>query len=401
MRITYLHQYFNTPSMAGATRSYEMARRLVAKGHQVNMVTAWRENDRRGDWFETNEAGIRVHWLPVPYSNSMGFNERIQAFLRFAWGAARKAASLQADVVFGTSTPLTIALPAIYASYRLKIPMVFEVRDLWPEVPIAMGALRNSILISGAQWLEKFAYQRSTKLVSLAPTMRDFLSGRGVALKKIVSIPNGSDLDFFKGVNTESNVLLEVESYGQKNLLLYCGALGPAHGPEYLIDLANELLKRKLAILILVVGEGVLRKPLIDQAKAAGSLGKTILFKDSVAHSEISSFYSIADASLMTMAQVELLYRHSVQNKFFDSLAAGKPVFANYCGWASELAVREGAGIILDNKNISKATDTVSAYLKDKAWLEKAGHAARKLAEDHFTWDKLADQLEQVLLSAI
>jgi thioesterase domain-containing protein len=110
MKITYLHQYFNTPSMSGGTRSYEMAKRLVAKGHEVNMITSWREDDGRKGWFETEEAGIRVHWLPVPYSNKMGFRERINAFIRFAFGAARKAASLPADLVFATSTPLTIAL---------------------------------------------------------------------------------------------------------------------------------------------------------------------------------------------------------------------------------------------------------------------------------------------------
>ncbi len=77
--------------MAGGTRSYEMARRLVANGHEVNMVTSWREEDERKDWFVTDEAGIRVHWLPVPYSNKMSHGERIRAFFRFAVGATPRA----------------------------------------------------------------------------------------------------------------------------------------------------------------------------------------------------------------------------------------------------------------------------------------------------------------------
>jgi hypothetical protein len=66
MRITYLHQYFNTPDMSGGTRSYEMARRLVTKGHEVNMITSWREDDGRKGWFQTE--GLQCIGMPVPYS---------------------------------------------------------------------------------------------------------------------------------------------------------------------------------------------------------------------------------------------------------------------------------------------------------------------------------------------
>src|SRR5680860_1523682 len=106
MRIVYLHQYFNTPEMPGGTRSYEMARRLVAWGHEVHMITSDRSRDR-GDWCVTDENGIQVHWLPVAYSNTMDFQKRLQAFLRFAAKAARRAATIDCDVVFATSTPVS------------------------------------------------------------------------------------------------------------------------------------------------------------------------------------------------------------------------------------------------------------------------------------------------------
>ena len=120
MKITYLHQYFVTNNMTGGTRSYEFAKHLVDMGHQVNMITTWRTPDDRKDWFETNESGIKVHWLPVPYSNHMSYALRIKAFILFAWHSARRAASLETDIVFATSTPLTIALPAVYASRKKK-----------------------------------------------------------------------------------------------------------------------------------------------------------------------------------------------------------------------------------------------------------------------------------------
>ena len=92
-------------------------------------------------WKETQVDGIHVYWIYIPYNNKMGYRDQIRSFTRFAWAAAHKAASLKGDVVFATSTPLTIALPAIYASRRSRIPMVFEVRDLWPEIPVMMGAI--------------------------------------------------------------------------------------------------------------------------------------------------------------------------------------------------------------------------------------------------------------------
>ena len=159
MRMLYLHQYFNPPEMSGGPRSYEMARRLVAWGHQVNMITTARDPSStfRG-WKTTRESGIHVYWLHVSYSNAMSYPERIIAFLKFAVGAALRAASLDGDVVFATSTPLTIALPAVYAWRRRDIPMVFDGCDLWPELPIAIGALRDPFSIELARWLEWIAY---------------------------------------------------------------------------------------------------------------------------------------------------------------------------------------------------------------------------------------------------
>ena len=156
MRIVYLHQYFNTPRMAGSTRSFEIARRLVAAGHTVEMVTTWREPIATRAWFTSEVAGMRVHWLPVSYSNHMSYRARIAAFMKFAAAAARRAAALDGDVIYATSTPLTIGLPAMYAARRLRVPMVFEVRDLWPELPIAIGALTNPLTCGLARWLERF-----------------------------------------------------------------------------------------------------------------------------------------------------------------------------------------------------------------------------------------------------
>jgi glycosyltransferase involved in cell wall biosynthesis len=403
MRITYIHQYFNTPTMSGPMRSYELARRLVAKGHTVNMLTTSREGGPGDDWVESSEEGVQVHWLPVPYANTMGLHERLRAFVRFAVAASRKAASLPSDIVYATSTPLTIAVPAAYASNRLGIPFVFEVRDIWPDVPIAMGLIRNRLVIALANRLERFAYTRASSIVVLAPTMASVINAKGVSREKIIAIPNGADPGRFivaPKISTSKTESSKRRSRPQRTLL-YCGSLGPAHGPEYLVSLAEALLAGNEDVRIDVVGEGKMLDDLVRRAARSGCLDKTIRFLGSATQSELPGFYAQADAMIMTMADCEQLYRHSVQNKFFEGLAAGLPVFANYRGWASEVAEDAGAGLILPRYDVATAAQTLADRMSDDGWRSDCSVAARRLIDSHFNFDLLADSLEDVLTDAL
>src|SRR5690554_339293 len=212
--------------MSGGTRSYEMARRMVAAGHEVHMVTSIRNNDsNQKSWLSTDEAGINVHWYPVPYSNHMSFLQRIKAFFAFAFAAQKKAASLQGDVVFATSTPLTIALPAVFTARKLKVPMVFEVRDLWPEMPIAMGALKNPLLQWTAKKLEHWAYQNSAAVVALSPGMKEGVVKAGYPANRVAVIPNSSDnLEFRQDSETAKQFRSKRAWLGDRPLLIYAGA---------------------------------------------------------------------------------------------------------------------------------------------------------------------------------
>lgn len=166
--------------MSGGTRSYEMARRFVVSEHEVHIITSRREkNVDFSEWLEEIIDGIHVHWLSVPYSNNMGSKARVLAFLKFAVASGVKALKVGGDVIFATSTPLTIALPAIYAANRLKKPMVFEVRDLWPELPIAVVAISNPLAIQASKQLEKFAYRNSNRIIALPPGMAEHVVATG------------------------------------------------------------------------------------------------------------------------------------------------------------------------------------------------------------------------------
>lgn len=199
MRIVYINQYFRTPDMAGGTRSYEMARRFVAAGHDVHVITSDLECESEAPrkWCEYDIEGIRVHVFPICYSNRMTFKRRIPAFLKFAWVASRRIAAVEADIVFASSTPLTPAIPAVYASHRCKIPMVFEVRDLRPEVPIAVGALHDPVSIWAARRLERFAYRHAAQIVALSPGMKAGVAKTRYTKDRIHVIPNCSDNALF------------------------------------------------------------------------------------------------------------------------------------------------------------------------------------------------------------
>ncbi len=401
MRIIYLHQYFNTPDMAGGTRSYEMARRLVAAGHEVHMVTTWREPTDKKDWFTTKEAGIQVYWLPVLYSNSMGFMERIHSFIRFAWSSARKAASLPGDIVFATSTPLTIAIPGILASRWKRVPMVFEVRDMWPDVPIALGALRNPILVWLSRWLEIFAYSQAARVVALAPGMREDIIAKGIPAEKVSVIPNGCDLDVFLADSDSMAPRQQYDWLGERKLVIYAGAVGKANGVDYLVQLAKEVSVIDSEIRFVVFGDGRERKAVYQLADKLGIIDRNFFMFTPLPKRKIAHWLMAADIHVALMRGPRSYLKDAVNNKFFDALAAGKPIVNNFDGWQARVADEAGVGLILDPDNIPAAARRLVDALHDDDWLSKVPNRTRELAEGRFNRDRLVLQLENVLTTVV
>jgi glycosyltransferase involved in cell wall biosynthesis len=402
VRIVYLHQYFNTPDMAGGTRSFEMARRLVARGHQVDLVTSSRDRGREGGWYTTVEAGIRVHWLPVPYDNKMSFGQRLRAFLRFAVAASRRAASLPADVVFATSTPLTIVFPGIYSAWRRRVPLVFEVRDLWPDVPIAMGVIRNPVAIWLARALERLAYRYSKHIVALAPGMRVDILGKGVAAHKVSVIPNGCDRGVF-GVDHASAVAALRASrdwLGQRRLVLFGGTLGLANGVGYLVSIAEAMRRLDPEIRFVVIGDGAERAAIAELARHKGVLDQTFFMPGAMPKRELAVWLAACDMAVGLFSGPRVLWKDAVQNKFFDALAAGKPVACNFSGFQSELAVQHDVGLIFDAEDAELAARQMHSKLNDDAWLAAVRVRALRLAADDFDRDRLAERLGDVLDAA-
>ncbi|MEO7067515.1 MAG: glycosyltransferase family 4 protein [Rhodanobacter sp.] len=403
MKILYLHQYFVTPNMAGGTRSYEMARRLVARGHEVHMITTWFDGPPPTEvtgWFTDVVDGIHVHWLPVPYSNKLSYLRRVLAFLHFAWSAARRATNIGGDVVFATSTPLTIAIPAIRVKNQLRVPMVFEVRDLWPELPIAIGALRSRVLIRLARWLEHRAYRNAARVVALSPGMAAGVERAGYDAARISVIPNSADLDLFDPKQVSSEPFLDghPELRGRP-VVLYPGTLGKINGVAWFAELAAVVQASRPDVCFVVIGDGMERDHVEARARALGVFGKNFYMLPRLAKRSIVSAYACAAIVVSLFIDLPEMQANSA-NKFFDALAAGKPVAINYGGWQESLLDETGAGVAM-GPDVNRAAEALLTLLASEDRLLLAGRAARLLAEARFSRDRLALQLEDVLKSAV
>lgn len=402
MRIIYLHQYFTTPTMHGGTRSYELARRLAGMGHEVHMVTSDTEptGNMKG-WRETNESGIHVHWLPVAYSNSMTYTDRIRAFGRFAVNSAHRAMQLPGDVVFATSTPLTIAVPGILSSRWNRRPMVFEVRDLWPSIPIAVGALKSRPAILAAQLLERAAYAGAAHIVALSPGMKAGVEAAGVSSEKITVIPNLCDPERFQVPASAGAEFRQRYSWlGDRPMVLYAGTLGMVNGVDYLVRVAAEMLTRDPEVRFVIMGNGREEHSLHALAGQLGVRNRNLFFLPSVPKREMPAVLSAATIATCIFTDMPCLQDCSA-NKFFDALAAGRPLALNIGGWQMELAEREQIGLYLPPGDVAAAASLLANKVRDSSWLAEAGARAAQIGMEHFSADSAAHKLAEVLQRAV
>jgi glycosyltransferase involved in cell wall biosynthesis len=396
MKILYFHQYFNTPEMSGGTRSYEMARRLVAAGHEVHIITSWLKETNEKTWFTTIEAGIHVHWFPNFYNNKMSYSDRIKAFFRFAYHATKKGKSLNADLVFATSTPLTIAIPAIFTARAIKVPMVFEVRDLWPELPIAMGALNNKVFQKLAYQLEDWAYKNSSAVVALSPGMKDGIVKTGYPRERVAVIPNSSDNELFTIDEEHARQFrVKYDWLQDRPLIVYTGTFGHINGVGYLVELATKLKKLNPEIRILLIGDGVEFEKVEMLAKQQEVLNINLFMMKQIPKKQIPTVLSAATlCTALFIDKPEM--RANSANKFFDALAASTPILINYGGWMVDLIEKNQCGLVTWNKSIDQAAEEVVSLIANKQRLNEYALNAKKLAMTQFSRDQLAAQLNQV-----
>ena len=345
--------------------------------------------------------GISMEVLSIPYSNEMPFAARIKAFLQFSLCASWYVRKFKADVVFATSTPLTIAIPALAAKFWHRIPMVFEVRDLWPELPIAVGALRNPFARIMARWLEWVAYHASAYVVALSPGMAKGVMKRRIPASKVTVIPNSCDVDLFdvpveKGEWVRERLGLES---GQP-LIIYTGTFGLINGVGYLVDVADTMRTVAAEVHFLLVGRGVEVDKVTAQAERLGVLNRNLWIWPPLPKAKVPDLLAAATVATSLFIPLEPM-RNNSANKFFDALAAGKPVAINYFGWQAELLHNNEVGIVLPPEDPAEAAKLLTEFVSDSERLKKAAAASRRLTYEVFNRELLYAKLENVLQEVV
>ena len=401
MNILYIHQYFTTPEEGGGTRSYEFARNLVKKGHKVTILTGSKLNNslvNKKNKIDEYIEGAHVIYLKTPYSTYMPFKKRLYSFVDYSLRATLAGLRLKKyDLIFATSTPLTVAIPGIILSFLRRLPMIFEVRDLWPEVPIQMGVIKNLLLIRFLRWFEAFTYRHSNHIIALSPGMVKGILKYGIKEEKVTMIPNFCNIDFFKPGKPNNRLLKNLE-HKNDSVIAYSGAISYANNVELIIDTAEKLQEIGNPVIFVIAGEGIL-KPKLEKLAKVKKL-KNVIFLGKINKYEVAELYRKAIACLVLFRNLPILSTNS-PNKFFDAISTGKPIITNMGGWIGELVENYKIGFSLENDNSQAIVESVEKLTSmNENQLEEMEQNARKLAEEKFNSDDMTDKLEMIFKRA-
>lgn len=392
MHILYIHQHFSTPKGAAGTRSYEFAKKLVAAGHQVTMICGKSQMANTGTEGQLSKGvrtsyveGFQVLEIDIPYSNHDSFFTRTKKFIAFAYRVCRLALSLDYDVIFTTTTPLTVGIPGILAKWFRRKVFIFEVRDLWPELPKAMGVIKSPVVLWLMHILERRSYKAADALIGLSPGIVEGIK-RIVPKKQVAMIPNGCDEIF--DIVAEKKVL---PGFSDNDFVaVFTGAHGVANGLDAVLDAAVELKKQKnQRVKLLFIGDGKLKPQL--QARARQQNLDNCVFWDPIPKLELAKLLQSVDAGLMVLQNVPAFYYGTSPNKFFDYLAAGLPVINNYPGWLAELIKKHECGLVVQPDDPKAFADALVSLSRNPNSLAKMKGNAKELAKT-FDRDFLATE---------
>lgn len=361
MRITYIHQYFSTMDSAGGVRSYIFSKYLASKGHQVTVITSDNflpERYKGRERFEVD--GIKVISVKTNYTTNLNFAQRISAFIKFMILSSYLALKTSPDLVFATSTPLTVAFPGLVVKFIKRVPFVFEARDLWPDVPIELGIIKNRLLIFLLKLFEKMTYRFADKIVCISEGIKEKIPAPD---GKKVCIPIGCDLDLFNGV--KNSKWKQDAGITSGSLFLFTGAIGIANCPEYLME-AAKILKKKNGnnISIALVGKGSAREEVL-KIKDEYHLDNVFMF-DPVPKRRLPEVLASADGGLI-LHGLSPTYRETASpNKFYDYVAAGLPVIFNFQGPLKDLILEKRAGYYVDYQSPEALSDVLLHISQNK-----------------------------------
>lgn len=387
MKLIYLHQYFKFPDETGGTRSYDLASSFVSKGIDVTVLTSTSDEkyNTKQRWVEIERNGIEVHYVYLPYGNHLSYLQRSFVFFKFLWFATFRLLKLKGDVVLATSTPLTIGIPALIKKWFGKTPFIFEVRDVWPEAVIAIGAIKNKWLQKLLYRLEKLIYKNAIAIVPLSTDMQKSIVSRYPQFrdKTDIVIENIAEVNRFQS-NSETVDLEEIIGFQPRFSVLYAGTFGKVNGIHKVIELAEKTLQIDKELVYILIGSGIEKENVTQLAKDRDVLNKNVFILNSISKNELSLWYNAVSMGSSFVIDIPELWANSA-NKFFDTLASGKPVLINHEGWQAEVIRDRNVGFVLPYDVTDKEAEDFVNYTKNTLLIESQEKSAIELAKEKYS----------------
>lgn len=388
MKFLYIHQYFRTPKEPGGTRSYWIADKLIQEGNNVIMLTS-RINDQKKTVIEYC-GDLEIIYLHNNYDQKHNKIRKVLSFLNFMLKALRITYSRRKDFdkIYATSTPLSVGLPALFANLILKKPYIFEVRDLWPQAPIELGAIKNPLVISFLRKLEKTIYEKAEKIIALSPGMKEGVIKTGITPDRVRVIPNMSKPKEFYPREKSQSVSAKYSIDLNKISIIYFGSIGISNGLDSVLRFWSQLDTEEFQFVI--AGEGSEKdslQNLCNQLKI-----ENVMFLGNYRMEVISEIVNCCDISLISFKNLPILDTNS-PNKFFDSLSAGKPVIVNSNGWTKDLVLKHNLGFVYNSEDFESFNVMIDKIKKSKNCFEELGNNSRKVSLEAFDRNKLCNEL--------
>ena len=401
MHILLIHQAFTALDEPGGTRHHEMARYLAGRGHRLTVIASpvsyltGLPRGQRIPWVERqeNEPGVTVLRAYTYPALHRSFVHRVFSFFSFMASSFFIGLGIKdVDLVWGTSPPIFQGATA-WALARLKrVPFLFEVRDLWPAFAVAVGVLRDRLLIRASEWLERFLYRHADQVVVNSPGFVDHVQRRGA--RRLVLVPNGSDTAMFDPQADGSN-FRRAHGLEGKFIALYAGAHGMSNDLGVVLEAASLLADRPEIALVLL-GDGKEKPALVAQARAMGLVN--LHFLPPVPKTGMPQALAAADACIAILKPIEM-YQTVYPNKVFDYMAAGRPVVLAIDGVIRDVVEQAGAGIPVPPGDALALAEAIRTLAADPQKGRLMGLAGRRCVESSFDRALLAGKLAEVMES--
>ena len=396
--ILMINHFAIPPDMPGGSRHYDFGVELVKRGYKVTIFTTdfsyatlQRMKLRRFQMSLAEEYdGVRFVWIRSTAYKKNNWRRTLN-MLSFALNMYLIGLNATApDVIIGSSPHLFAALTGYLLSRIKGSKFFFEVRDLWPQTLIDMGAAtENSFSVKILRRIEKLLYNKAAKIIVLAEGSREYIKQRGIAPEKILYLPNGVHIDLFRITESRENIRARL-GVKEKFVAMYAGAHGAANALHTIIE-TGELLKDNDQIEFVLIGDGPDKMGLQQVAAQKGL--KNIKFLPSVPKKEIPNYLNAADALVITLRAVGLFSYGVSPNKLFDYMAAAKPVVCAVGGEMANLVKEADAGIAVEPEDAAGLADALICLMKDSAKCAMYGTNGRKFIKKNFSRERMADVL--------